>query len=136
MALLYSSKAAITVIQIKDEKDSYHQEDFRDYSTEMLEKIKDVASNIPTAAILHHPYHLIWRIVHGFLRVHMHEIHNASEGRQKAHFDPKWGHLEWGRKDEKKKKIACSFHAAQKEKAVHTFHEKALLELINKHSWC
>lgn len=116
MALLYSSKAAITVIQIKDEKDSYHQEDFRDYSTEMLEKIKDVASNIPTAAILHHPYHLIWRIVHGFLRVHMHEIHNASEGRQKAHFDPKWGHLEWGRKDEKKKKLHAVFMQLRKRK--------------------
>lgn len=141
MALLYSSKAAITVIQIKDEKDSYHQEDFRDYSTEMLEKIKDVASNIPTAAILHPPYHLIWRIVHGFLRVHMHEIHNASEGRQKAHFDPKWGHLEWGRKDAKKKKICMQFScSSERESSSHISQkgtvgarQQAQLVLINKH---
>lgn len=98
----------------------------------MLEKIRDVASNIPTPATLHPPYHLIWRIVHGFLWVHVHEIHNASEGRQKAHFDPEWGHLERGRKS-CQKKFARRFHAAQKERAIHTFHKKALSVLINKH---
>lgn len=86
------------IIQIKDERGSYHQQDFRHYSTEILEKIRDVVSNIPTPAILHSSYHLIWRIACGFLWVHVHEIHNASEKRQKAQFDPKWGHLGRGRK--------------------------------------
>lgn len=59
---------------------------------------RDVASNIAAPATLLSPYHLIWRIVHGFLWVHVYEIHNASEGRQKAQLDPQWGHLERGKK--------------------------------------
>lgn len=61
----------------------------------LLKKITDVVSNIIIPARFHPlPYHLIWRIICGFLWVHMHEIHNASEGRQKGQTDTQWSHLE------------------------------------------
>lgn len=75
------------------------------------------------------PYHLIWRIVYGFIWVHVHEIHNASEGRQKGQTDPQWIYLERGKKlrtkmSRKKKNKLISFHVAQKVSAVHTLHKK------------
>lgn len=76
----------------------------------MLEKIR-VLSNVTIPGILQPPYHLIWRIAHGFLWVHVHEIHNASEVRQKCQFHPKWSHLGRGMKRCQKKfctKFSCS----------------------------
>lgn len=99
----YSSKVAMMVIQIK--------------KTTIITKISEIIplKNIHYLLQQHFgegccnqhtnsicvslsPYHLIWRIVHGFIWVHVHEIHNASEGRQKGQTDPQWIYLERGKK--------------------------------------